>query len=631
MKINKFLLLFLPLMWWASITCSGQEQVWEFSVSLSSETSASNYVRVYLDSDVPDLASSLHGFYVRVGHDQKQLCLFRQNGLTDSLLIAATPNSLVAGTAVRFKVERTLEGEWSLFSDYASTGTYSFEGQSVENASLYGGNSGVVKVCSLPDSVSSLNDQLLVERIPVLSLPVYSPERYDILISEVMADPDPVVGLPGYEYVELFNRTGEDISLEGWTVTAGSNTKTLPSVVLPSGGYLVLTHIEGVTQFPDTIAAVGVFTNIYSITNDASELALIHPGGDTIDRVSYSLSMHTDAGKTNGGWALERDSLSQPQLSEWHSSLDVLGGTPGRPNSVATQASEDPGEDPSGALYQALPNDVVINEIMADPDPVLGLPAYEYVELFNRTDTLISLTNWSFSMGTTVKIFPACTIPAGGYLLLAHADAKALLEPFGSTIALFTSKTSLVNDGQTLVLKDASGTEISSVTYAKSWYGSTSKDDGGWSLEQKDASVISGGAANWQASVDVTGGTPGRRNSLTQTTPDDPGMVQQFSFSMSSDVFSPNQDGYQDQLEALYRCEKTGYSVEASVFNLLGQRIKWLKQNEEVGLEGVISWDGMNDNGILVSVGAYILYVRFYHPDGTIREFKWPCVLAATQ
>lgn len=631
MKVKRFLLLFLPLCWWGSITCYGQERVWEFSVKLSSETSASNYVRVYLDADIPDLAASLHGFYVRVGHDQKQLCLFRQNGLNDSLLIAATPNRLAAGATVRFKVERSQEGDWFLFSDYTSSGTYTYEGQSVEDAVLSGGNSGVVKVCSLPDSVSLSHDQLLVERIPVVSLPAYIPSRYDILINEVMADPDPVVGLPSYEYVELFNRSDQDISLNGWVIKVGATSKTLSSVVIPSGGYLVLTHTDAVAQFPDSIPVAGVFTNVYSITNDASALVLIHSGGDTIDQVNFNINLHTETSKKNGGWSLERDSLSQPQLSLWHSSLDLSGGTPGRPNTIAHVSTDDPDDETPENNYQAQPNDVVINEIMVDPDPAIGLPAYEFVELFNRKDTVISLTGWSFTYGTTVKTFPDCTIPAGGYLLLCHADGKVLMEPFGPTVALFTSKTTLTNDGQTLVLKDDSGTVISSVTYAKSWYGSSAKSEGGWTLEQKDASVESGGAANWSASVDATGGTPGRRNSLTASIPVEPGTVQRFVFTMPSDVFSPNQDGYQDQLEGIFRCEKAGYSVEAAVFNTLGQRIKWLRQNEEIGMEGVISWDGKNDNGVLVSVGAYILYVRFYHPDGTVREYKWPCVMSVSQ
>jgi len=617
----KYLLAFLGV--GAACVASAQDRVWEFAVTLSSETSSENYVRIYLDADLPDLAGPVNGHYVRVGHDQKQLCLFRQSGPADTLLLAATPNSLAAGSRVSFRVERTPEGEWFLFADYQQTGSFTYEGQCVDDVTTVGPYSGLVKVCSWPDTSATSRDALLVERIYVPQIPDYQPQRGDILISEVMADPDPVVGQPAYEYVELFNRSGRDIPLNGWVFQSGSVTKTLPSLVLPAGQYLVLTHVDGVGSFPDSIRKVGLFTNTYSIANESCPLALLHSSGDTVDRVTYEARLHTVTARKNGGWSVERDSLESPELSLWHSCEHPSGGTPGVANSWTEVIPDDPDEPQNASAY-----DVVINEIMADPDPVTGLPAFEYVELYNRTDTVIRLQAWTFSMGTTVKVFPACSIQPGGYLLLAHADAVEQLSPFGQTLALFTSKTSLTNDGQALVLKDAAGTVISAVTYAKSWYGSAAKSDGGWSLEQKNPQAQPSVASNWLASADLSGGTPGRRNSHTPESPDEPGEERRFVFSMASDVFSPNQDGYQDQLEAFWRCDKPGYKLESALFNTVGQRVRWLVQHQDVPVEGALTWDGKNDSGALMPVGVYILYVRFYHSDGTVRDYKWPCVLS---
>ncbi len=42
--------------------------------------------------------------------------------------------------------------------------------------------------------------------------------------------------------------------------------------------------------------------------------------------------------------------------------------------------------------------EVVINEIMSDPEPVVYLPAYEFVELFNSTEFNIEMKGWSLDL-----------------------------------------------------------------------------------------------------------------------------------------------------------------------------------------------------------------------------------------
>ena len=164
------------------------------------------------------------------------------------------------------------------------------------------------------------------------------------------------------------------------------------------------------------------------------------------------------------------------------------------------------------AIYQAAENDIVINEIFADPTPVVGLPEWEYVELFNTTEFTINLKDWKFLVGNTGKTFPDVQIEPWGYLLLCKDDAAQELQRFGLTCGFSTF--SIANAGATLRLLTPDETTISEVSFNDNWYHDADKKNGGWSLEQIDPFNPCAGTANWSASTDPMGGTPGCQNSI---------------------------------------------------------------------------------------------------------------------
>ena len=50
--------------------------------------------------------------------------------------------------------------------------------------------------------------------------------------------------------------------------------------------------------------------------------------------------------------------------------------------------------------------DIVISEILCDPTPSLGLPEYDYLEIYNRSDNPFYLNDWllSFSLPVAMQI-----------------------------------------------------------------------------------------------------------------------------------------------------------------------------------------------------------------------------------
>jgi hypothetical protein len=167
--------------------------------------------------------------------------------------------------------------------------------------------------------------------------------------------------------------------------------------------------------------------------------------------------------------------------------------------------------------YRVKTFDIVINEIMADPDPPSGLPSAEYAELFNRTPYPINLKDWTFGAGSTVKIIPDKVIQPNDYLILTGGEELSL---YGNSVDLFTAGSTLTNDGTTLLLKNEMGRVIHTVTYSIDWYNNTLKETGGWSLEMIDPNNPCGCNENWSASNDPLGGTPGGLNSISQANPD---------------------------------------------------------------------------------------------------------------
>lgn len=154
--------------------------------------------------------------------------------------------------------------------------------------------------------------------------------------------------------------------------------------------------------------------------------------------------------------------------------------------------------------------DVLIHEILADPTPVTGLPEHEYVELRNVSPFAIRLEGWTLRNNTSSVTLPAYTLQPDSLVVVCGR----LAFPFFHPAINAGSFLSLGNEGETLSLYDTQGRLVHVVAYSKDWYEGSIRDAGGWSLEMKDPRWPCTGADNWKASMDITGGTPGRYNSV---------------------------------------------------------------------------------------------------------------------
>ena len=166
-----------------------------------------------------------------------------------------------------------------------------------------------------------------------------------------------------------------------------------------------------------------------------------------------------------------------------------------------------------------LPFDIIINEIMADPAPAVLLPEYEYVELFNRSFNIIDLNEWSLEVGSK-KFKLSGLIEPDSFIILTYGPAAGYFLEYGAVNGIFTSSVALNNSGQLLILRDNNNEIIDAVFYEDKWYGDAFKMQGGWSIERIDPHNVCAGKDNWAASESLTGGTPGKKNSVYGINPD---------------------------------------------------------------------------------------------------------------
>lgn len=156
---------------------------------------------------------------------------------------------------------------------------------------------------------------------------------------------------------------------------------------------------------------------------------------------------------------------------------------------------------------------VVINEILADPSPVVGLPNTEYIELRNNSKQRVNLFKWKIDNGSTSSTISIQYIlePDSLVVLCSKTQAVFFNNP-NRTIGL-TSFPTLNNDGDIISLSAADGKTIHGVEYDNKWYNNSIKSAGGWSLEMIDPYKPCD-KNNWGGSIHFSGGTPGKENSI---------------------------------------------------------------------------------------------------------------------
>lgn len=166
------------------------------------------------------------------------------------------------------------------------------------------------------------------------------------------------------------------------------------------------------------------------------------------------------------------------------------------------------------------PFGVVIDEIMADPSPPVGLPEVEWLEIKNTSGFDINLQGWRVGKpGSLSGPMPSYNLQKDSFLIICSSGSLAAMGAFGNAVSV-TSFPSASNSGDLLFIQNASGVVIHSVNYSDSWYQNELKKNGGWTLEMIDTHNPCMGMDNWRASIDPSGGTPGRKNSIDAVNPD---------------------------------------------------------------------------------------------------------------
>lgn len=178
-----------------------------------------------------------------------------------------------------------------------------------------------------------------------------------------------------------------------------------------------------------------------------------------------------------------------------------------------------------------------INELMYAPKN--GGP--EWLELYNCSSDSVNIRNWNirnknarFYVLTDTDFY----VQADSYLVLTKSDTIFSfhhLIPSRVLICPALPTSFMVNAGDTMSIYDSTGVLVDSVFYDPSWGGSDGK-----SLERISVDVSPFASTNWGGSIDSSGSTPGRRNSIAAWNYDL--KITDFSASVSS-----------SDLEAIFR------------------------------------------------------------------------------
>jgi len=169
----------------------------------------------------------------------------------------------------------------------------------------------------------------------------------------------------------------------------------------------------------------------------------------------------------------------------------------------------------------------------------------------------------------------------------------------------------------------ADSTEIADeFSYSDDLQSSLLYDAEGISLERIAFDVETNNPSSWHSAAEHVGyATPGYKNSQFK----EDGLATEVTFEPKS--ISPNNDGYNDQLNITYQLENPGYVANIWIFDAAGRTVGQLAQNSSLGTSGTIHWNGEDETGSKLPLGAYIIVVEMFDTNGNVKHYKEACIL----
>jgi len=176
---------------------------------------------------------------------------------------------------------------------------------------------------------------------------------------------------------------------------------------------------------------------------------------------------------------------------------------------------------PSPTPISVNEGDIVINEVQYDPVQGGTDAAFEWLELLNRTDRTVDLTDWRIADNYGVDYLPSLLLAPGGFAVIAAGSGFYDNFPDFTGDIVFVADGSigngLNNDGDHLILMDSTERVIDALSYGDDttiMLPSCLDVAGGHSLERQPA-----GLDTDQASDFVDNGAPSPGHGLGFATP----------------------------------------------------------------------------------------------------------------
>ncbi len=277
-------------------------------------------------------------------------------------------------------------------------------------------------------------------------------------------------------------------------------------------------------------------------------------------------------------------------------------------------------------------SDIIINEILYSAFERNG----EFVEIYNRSAKTIDLkgfklANRNSATGDFRNICPVSSYPLSinSQEYLALTLNRDLVVGYYSScdplsIVEMQKFPSLPDDGGDIVLLDPAGRIIDEVCFSPYMHFELSGNTRGVSLERISSCLASNSVENWtSASGSAFYATPGvinsQNNELKETKND---------VFTDYDIFSPDNDGFNDALTIHYQLDSRGYLANITIFDRYGRMVKKIAKNIQLGVSGEFMWDGHDEYGHIVPVGPYLIYSEFFTLTGKILKFKNSCIVA---